>query len=205
MYLVLAIEALSVRLRTRLELLLSRGNALAAAFLEGLPCTLTFLKGGGLVDHQHMIILFDVHLRHFHLSDELSDHISGTNLIVINYKTFVARSVNLELLWNLAVQFLKALSVAQHLNGVLTNGTPFLHLVAKEFLRDLISLRTGLSLIHVFQLLENLKGPGIVFKTILKFRFHSKQHGACKHTIIIFARLIDSFLISRRSCSRGVT
>src|SRR3954465_238130 len=110
--LVLAIEALSVRFRTRLELLLSRGNALAAAFLEGLPCTLTFLEGGGLVDHQHMIILFYVHLRYFHLSKELSDHISGTNLIVINYKTFVARSVNLELLWNLAVQLLKALSVA---------------------------------------------------------------------------------------------
>ena len=45
--LVLAIEALSVRLRSRLELLLSRGNALAVAFLEGLLCTLTFLKAGG--------------------------------------------------------------------------------------------------------------------------------------------------------------
>src|SRR3954466_10078782 len=40
-------------------------------------------------------------------------------------------------------------------------------------------------------------------KTILKFRFHSKQHGTLNRTIIIFARLIDSFLISRRSCSRG--
>ena len=113
--------------------------------------------------------------------------------------------VNLELLWNLAVQLLKALSVARHLNGVLTNGTPFLHLAVKEFLRDLISLRTGLSLKHSFQFLKNLKGPGVVFKTILKVRFHSKQHGALNHTIIIFARLIDSFLISRRSCSRGVT
>src|SRR3954467_4383998 len=203
--LVLAIEALSVRFRTRLELLLSRGNVLAAAFLEGLPCTLTFLEGGGLVDHQHMIILFDVHLRYFHLSKELSDHISGTNLIVINYKTFVARSVNLELLWNLAVQLLKALSVAHHLNGVLTNGTPFLHLVVKEFLRDLISLRTGLSLKHVFQLLENLKGPGKLLKTILKIRFHSIQHGDLNQIIIILARLINSFFISRRIYSRGVT
>src|SRR3954470_19290968 len=198
MTLVLAIEAFSVRLRSRLELLLSRGNALAAAFLEGLPCTLTFLEGGGLVDHQHMIILFDVH-------EELSDHISGTNLIVINYKTFVARTVNLQLLWNLAVQLLKALSVARHLNGVLTNGPPFLHLVVKEFLRDLISLRTGSSLKHVFQLLENLKGPGELLKTILKIRFHSIQHGDLNQIIIILARLINNFFISRRIYSRGVT
>src|SRR4051812_13826791 len=88
MTLVLAIEALSVRLGSRLELLLSRGNALAAAFLEGLLCTLTFLKGG-LVDHQHMIILFDVHLRSLQLCEELGDRISGTNLIVSHYKTFV--------------------------------------------------------------------------------------------------------------------
>src|SRR3954467_15568346 len=77
--LVLAIEALSVRLGSRLELLLSRSNTLAAAFLEGLLCTLTFLEGGGLVDHQHMIILFDVHLRSLQLCEELGDCISGTN------------------------------------------------------------------------------------------------------------------------------
>src|SRR3954466_13137757 len=152
-----------------------------------------------------MIILFDVHLRYFHLSKELSDHISETNLIVINYKTFVARSVNLELLWNLAVQLLKALSVALHLNGVLTNGTPFLHHAVKEFLRDLISLRTGLSLKHGFQFLKNLKGPSELLKMILKVRFHSKQHGALNHTIIIFARLINSFFISWCIYSRGVT
>src|SRR3954463_15758733 len=88
---------------------------------------------------------------------------------------------------------------------MLTNGTPFLHLAVKEFLRDLISLRTGPSLKHSFQLLKNLKGPGEIFKTILKVRFHSKQHGALNHTIIIFARLINSFLISRSIYSRGVT
>src|SRR3954463_10816572 len=152
-----------------------------------------------------MIILFDVHLRYFHLSKELSDHISGTNLIVINYKTFVARSVNLELFWNLAVQLLKMLSVARHLNGVLTNGTPFLHLAVKELLRYLISLRMGLSLKHGFQFLKYLKGPGELLKTILKVRFHSKQHGTLNHSIIIFARLINNFFISRRIYSRGVT
>jgi hypothetical protein len=65
MTLVLAIEALNVRLRTRLELLLSRGNALAAAFLEGSLCTLGFLEASGLVDHQYMIIFLDIHLRRF--------------------------------------------------------------------------------------------------------------------------------------------
>jgi hypothetical protein len=63
--LVLAIEALSVRLRSRLELLLSRGNMLAAAFLEGSLCTLSVLEASGLIDHQHMIIFLDIHLRSF--------------------------------------------------------------------------------------------------------------------------------------------
>jgi hypothetical protein len=89
--LVLAIEALSVWLRSRLELLLSRGNVLAASFLEGSLCTLIFLEASGLVDHQHMIIFFDIHLCSFQLCEELSDRISGTNLIVSNYKAFVAR------------------------------------------------------------------------------------------------------------------
>src|SRR4051812_18065044 len=100
---------------------------------------------------------------------------------------------------------IKTLSVARHLNGVLNNRTPFLHLAVKEFLRDLISIRTGLSLKHGFQFLKNLKGPGELLKTILKVRFHRKQHGALNHTIIIFARLINSFFISRRIYSRGVT
>jgi hypothetical protein len=91
MTLVLAIEALSVRLRSRFELLLSRGNTLAAAFLEGSLCTLSFLEASGLVDHQHMIIFLDIHLRGLQLCEELSDCISGTNLIVSNYKAFVAR------------------------------------------------------------------------------------------------------------------
>jgi hypothetical protein len=42
---------------------------------------------------------------------------------------------------------------------MLTNGTPFLHLAIKELLRDLISLRTALSLKHGFQFLKYLIRP----------------------------------------------
>jgi hypothetical protein len=38
-----------------------------------------------------MIIFLDIHPHSFQLSEELSDHISGSNLIVSNYKAFVAR------------------------------------------------------------------------------------------------------------------
>jgi hypothetical protein len=79
-------------------------------------------------------------------------------------------SVNLELFWNLAVQLLKALSAARHLNGMLTNGTPFLHLAVKELLRDLISLRTGMSLKHGFQFLKYLIRPAELLKMILKLQ-----------------------------------
>jgi hypothetical protein len=67
------------------------GNALAAAFLEGSHCTLSFLEASGLVDHQHMIIFLDIHLCSFQLREELSDCISRTNMIVSDYKTFLAR------------------------------------------------------------------------------------------------------------------
>jgi hypothetical protein len=65
--------------------------SLATAFVEGSLCTLSFLEASDLVDHQHMIIFLDIHICSFQLCEELSDCISGTNLIVSNYKAFVAR------------------------------------------------------------------------------------------------------------------
>src|SRR3954463_3944669 len=58
-----AVEALSLRLRTRLGLLHLSSN-LFAVLLEVplLPFTL-FLETGGLLDHQHLMLLLDFYLR----------------------------------------------------------------------------------------------------------------------------------------------
>ena len=53
-----AVEALSLRLRSRLGFLLLSSNLLAILFEVPL-----FLETGGLVNHQHLMLLFDFHLR----------------------------------------------------------------------------------------------------------------------------------------------
>src|SRR3989337_542918 len=58
-----AVEALSLRLRSRLGLLHLSSNLLAVLLeVPLLPFTL-FLETGGLVDHQHLMLLLDFYLR----------------------------------------------------------------------------------------------------------------------------------------------
>ena len=59
-----AVEALSLRLRSRLRFLLLSSN-LFAVLLE-VPLLLPFsifLETGGLIDHQHLMLLLDFYLR----------------------------------------------------------------------------------------------------------------------------------------------
>ena len=67
----LAVEALSLRLRSRLGFLLLSKNffvvLLEVPFL--FPFTL-FLETGGLVDHQHLMLLLDFYLMHIILHHE---------------------------------------------------------------------------------------------------------------------------------------
>ena len=59
-----AVEALSLRLRSRLGFLLLSSNLLAVLFKVPLllPFAL-FLETGGLVNHQNLMLLFDFYLR----------------------------------------------------------------------------------------------------------------------------------------------
>src|SRR3954471_5753697 len=58
-----AVEALSLRLRSRLGLLHLSSNLLAVLLeVPLLPFTL-FLETGGLVDHKHLMLLLDFYLR----------------------------------------------------------------------------------------------------------------------------------------------
>src|SRR3954469_23778373 len=62
----LAVEALSLRLRSRLGFLLLSSNLLAVLFKVPLflPFAL-FLETSGFVNHQHLMLLFDFYLRGF--------------------------------------------------------------------------------------------------------------------------------------------
>ena len=66
-----AVEALSLRLRSRLGLLPRSSNLLAILFeVSLLPLTL-FLETSGLVNHQHLMLFLDFCLRQFQHREEL--------------------------------------------------------------------------------------------------------------------------------------
>ena len=58
-----AVEALSLRLRTRLRLLHLSSNLLAVLLEVPLLPFALLLETGGLVDHQHLMLLLDFYLR----------------------------------------------------------------------------------------------------------------------------------------------
>src|SRR6266536_54828 len=60
-----AVEALSVRLRSRLGFLHLSSNLLAVLLEVPLLPFTHFLETSGLVNHQHLMLLFDFYLRRF--------------------------------------------------------------------------------------------------------------------------------------------
>ena len=72
----LAVEALSFRLRSRLGFLLLSSNLLAVLFEVPLllPFSL-FLETGGLVNHQHLMLLLDFYLHGLKHDEQLWDHL----------------------------------------------------------------------------------------------------------------------------------
>ena len=58
-----AVEALSFRLRSRLGLLPGSSNLLAILLEVSLLPFALFLETSGLIDHQHLMVLFDFYLR----------------------------------------------------------------------------------------------------------------------------------------------
>ena len=62
----LAVETFSFRLRTSLGLLSRCGNFLAVLLEVALFLRLAlFLEIGGLIDHQHLVLLLDLHFSRF--------------------------------------------------------------------------------------------------------------------------------------------
>src|SRR3954464_14349100 len=89
-----AVEALSLRLRTRLGLLHLSSNLLAVLLEVPLLPFCPFLETSGLVNHQHLMFFLDFYLRQFQYREELgtllssslayySSSRSSTNLVMV--------------------------------------------------------------------------------------------------------------------------
>ncbi len=85
-----AVEALSLRLRSRLGLL-HLSNYFLDVLLEVplLPFTL-FLETGGLVDHQYLMLLLDFYLRSFQHCKELENSLVYPLHIIVHHEALVA-------------------------------------------------------------------------------------------------------------------
>ena len=79
------VEALSLRLRSRLGLLHLSSNLLAV--LLEVPL---LLETGGLVDHQHLMLLLDSYLRSFEHCEELRKSLLHPLHIIIHHEAFKA-------------------------------------------------------------------------------------------------------------------
>ena len=86
-----AVEALSFRLGSSLGLLHGSGNLLAILFEVPLllPFAL-FLETSGLVDHQHLMLLFDFYLRSFQHCEELGNSLIHPLHIIVHHEALVA-------------------------------------------------------------------------------------------------------------------
>ena len=87
----LAVEALSFRLRTRLGFLLLSSNLFAVLF--EVPLLLPFallLETSGLVDHQHLMLLLDFYLRSFQHCEELGNSLIHPLHIIVHHEALVA-------------------------------------------------------------------------------------------------------------------
>ena len=86
-----AVEALSLRLRSRLGLLHLSSNLLAVPFEVPLllPFAL-FIETSGLVNHQRLMLLLDLYLRSFQHREELGNSLVHPLHIIVHHEALVA-------------------------------------------------------------------------------------------------------------------
>ena len=85
-----AVEALSFRLGSSFGLLHGSGNLLAILLEVPLISLALFLKTGGLVNHQHLMLLLDFYLRRFEHCEELGNCLLHPLHIIVHHEAFIA-------------------------------------------------------------------------------------------------------------------
>ena len=84
-----AVEALSLRLRTRLRLLHLSSNLLAVLLEVPLLSLCPFLETSGLVNHQHLMLFLDFYLRRFQHHEKLRNRFRHPLHIIVHHKVLV--------------------------------------------------------------------------------------------------------------------
>src|SRR5215216_4773166 len=85
-----AVEALSLRLRSRHGLLYLRSNLLDVLLEVPLLPFALFLETSGLADHQHLMLLFDFYLRSLYHCEELGNSLFHPLHIIVHHEAFIA-------------------------------------------------------------------------------------------------------------------
>ena len=84
-----AVEALSLRLRSRLGFLPLSSNLLAVLLEVPLLPFALFLETSGLVNHQHLMFLLDFYLRSFQHCEELGNSLVHPLHIIVHHEVLV--------------------------------------------------------------------------------------------------------------------
>ena len=86
----LAVEELSLRLRSRLGFLLLSNNLFAVLLEVPLLPFALFLETSGLIDHQHLMLLFDFYLCDLWHHEELGNSLVHPLHIIVHHEAFIA-------------------------------------------------------------------------------------------------------------------
>ena len=85
----LVVEALSLRLRSRLGLLHLSSNLLAVLLEVPLLSLCPFLETSGLVNHQHLMPFLDFYLRRFQHHEELGNRFRYPLHIIVHHEVLL--------------------------------------------------------------------------------------------------------------------
>ena len=84
-----AVEALSLRLRSRLGLLHLSSNLLAVLFEVPLLSLCPFLETSAHVNHQHLMLFLDFYLRRFQHREELGNYFRHPLHTIVHHKVLL--------------------------------------------------------------------------------------------------------------------
>ena len=84
------VEALSLKLRSRLGLLHLSSNLLAVLLEVPLLSLCPFLETSGLVNHQHLMLFLDFYLRRFQYREEHGNRFCHPLHIIVHHEVLVA-------------------------------------------------------------------------------------------------------------------
>ena len=147
-----AVEALSLRLRSRLGLLHLSSNFAFRSSWSSPSSLCPFLETSGLVNHQHLMLFLDFYLRRSQHREELGNYFRHPLHTIVHHEVLLTwwwwleNSINHYLIWKINSHLIQAIVVPRQSEHMLTSWAILLHLLAIELVGDFISLNLGICL-----------------------------------------------------------